>query len=45
MSLSIRENTFLNPEGIGRKLLNMLSPRVEADQAAIIGAELGLSRQ
>ncbi len=43
MTLSIRENTFLNPEGIGRKLLNMLSPRAEADQAAIIGAELGLS--
>ncbi len=43
MSLSIRENTFLNPDGIGRKLLNMLSPRVEAEQAAIIGAELGLS--
>ncbi|APX14138.1 sugar ABC transporter ATP-binding protein [Tateyamaria omphalii] len=43
MSLTIRENTFLNPDGIGRKLLNMLSSRVEADQAAVIGAELGLS--
>ena len=43
MSLSIRENTFLNPDGIGRKLLSMLSPRTEAEQAAIIGAELGLS--
>ncbi|WP_300020037.1 sugar ABC transporter ATP-binding protein [uncultured Roseobacter sp.] len=43
MSLTIRENTFLNPEGIGRKLLNLLSPKTEADQAAIIGAELGLS--
>lgn len=43
MSLSIRENTFLNPKGIGRSLLNLLSPRTEADQAAIIGAELGLS--
>ncbi|MFA3917411.1 sugar ABC transporter ATP-binding protein [Ruegeria hyattellae] len=43
MSLTIRENTFLNPEGIGRKLLNLLSPKVEAGQAAIIGAELGLS--
>ncbi|MEM0946081.1 MAG: sugar ABC transporter ATP-binding protein [Pseudomonadota bacterium] len=43
MSLSIRENTFLNPEGIGRKLLDILSPRTEADQAAIIGAELSLS--
>ncbi len=43
MSLSIRENTFLNPEGFGRKLMSFLSPRTEADQAAIIGAELGLS--
>ena len=43
MNLSIRENTFLNPEGIGRTLLSLLSPRTEADQAALIGAELGLS--
>ncbi len=43
MSLTIRENTFLNPEGVGRKLLNMLSPRVEAEQATVVGAELGLS--
>jgi len=43
MSLSIRENTFLNPNGIGRRLLNVLSPKVEAEQASIIGAELGLS--
>ena len=43
MNLTIRENTFLNPEGIGRKLLSMLSPKTESDQAAIIGAELGLS--
>lgn len=43
MNLSIRENTFLNPGGIGRHILNMLSPRTEAEQASIIGAELGLS--
>lgn len=43
MTLTIRENTFLNPEGMGRRLLDLLSPRTEADQAAIIGAELGLS--
>ncbi|MEO1292967.1 MAG: sugar ABC transporter ATP-binding protein [Pseudomonadota bacterium] len=43
MSLSIRENTFLNPWGVGRRFLDMLAPRTEADQAAIIGAELGLS--
>lgn len=43
MNLTIRENTFLNPEGMGRPLLDFLAPRIEADQAAIIGAELGLS--
>ena len=43
MSLSIRENTFLNPAGIGRGLLNLLRPQREADQAAKIGADLGLS--
>jgi ribose transport system ATP-binding protein len=43
MSLSIRENTFLNPDAIGRKLFSLLSPNKEADQAAEIGAELGLS--
>ena len=43
MNLSICENTFLNPDGVGRKLLSFLKPRTEADQAAIIGAELGLS--
>lgn len=43
MTLTIRENTFLNPGGIGRKILNILSPRTEAEQAGAIGAELGLS--
>ena len=43
MSLTIRENTFLNPDGIGRKLFDLLSPKKEAEQAAIIGADLGLS--
>ncbi|MEM9433165.1 MAG: sugar ABC transporter ATP-binding protein [Pseudomonadota bacterium] len=43
MSLTIRENTFLNPGGLGRKLLSLLSPQTEGDQAAIIGAGLGLS--
>ena len=43
MSLTIRENTFLNPESIGRKLLSLLSPKTESDRATIIGAELGLS--
>ena len=43
MSLSIRENTFLNPEGMGRRLLDILTPGREADQAAKIGDSLGLS--
>ena len=43
MSLSIRENTFLNPDGVGRKLLNLLTPGVEAKRAATIGDSLGLS--
>ena len=43
MGLTIRENTFLNPEGIGRKLLNVLTPQKEGEQAAMIGADLGLS--
>ncbi len=43
LSLTIRENTFLNPEGFGRKLFQLLSPKTEAEQAAIIGAELGLT--
>jgi len=43
MNLTIRENTFLNPGGIGRAVMNLLSPRTEAEQASIIGAELGLS--
>jgi ribose transport system ATP-binding protein len=43
MSLTIRENTFLNPQGTGRKLLSLRAPATEADQAALIGTELGLS--
>ena len=43
MNLSIRENTFLNPGGIGRKILDFLTPGVEADQAEEIGSNLGLS--
>jgi ribose transport system ATP-binding protein len=43
MSLTIRENTFLNPDGVGRRLLSFLAPSTEARQAATIGAELGLS--
>ncbi|MEM7463049.1 MAG: sugar ABC transporter ATP-binding protein [Pseudomonadota bacterium] len=43
MNLTIRENTFLNPAGIGRGIFNLLSPDKEAGQAAKIGSELGLS--
>ena len=43
MSMTIRENTFLNPSGVGRKLLSFLTPSKEASQAAKIGHELGLS--
>ena len=40
--LSIRENTFINPGAIGRKMLSLLSPRKEARQAVEIGAGVGL---
>lgn len=43
LSLTIRENTFLNPRGIGRGFLDLLAPGTEAGQAAIVGAELGLT--
>ena len=40
--LSIRENMFLNPGALGRKLLALLSPRAEAEKAQAIGAQVGL---
>ncbi len=40
--LSIRENTYLNPNAIGRRLLSLLSPRKEAEKARAVGAEVGL---
>jgi ribose transport system ATP-binding protein len=40
--LSIRENTFVNPGAIGRKMLSLLSPRREARNASEIGARVGL---
>ena len=42
LSLTIRENTFLNPSAIGRTLLSFLSPRQEAEQAHAIGVDVGL---
>jgi ribose transport system ATP-binding protein len=41
-SLSIRENTFLNPLAIGRNIMSVLSPSAEAERAQAIGAEVGL---
>jgi ribose transport system ATP-binding protein len=40
--LTLRENTFVNPGAIGRKLKSFLSPRAEAAQARAIGADVGL---
>ncbi len=40
--LSIRENTFLNPGAIGRRLFHLLSPGVEAGRAARVGETVGL---
>ncbi len=42
LSLSVRENTFLNPAAVGRGLFSFLSPRREADDAAAIGQRVGL---
>jgi ribose transport system ATP-binding protein len=41
-SLSIRENTFINPLAIGRRLFSVLSPSAEAEMAAGIGRDVGL---
>ena len=42
LSLSIRENTFLNPWSIGRTLMSFMSPSNEAEQARAIGDSVGL---
>lgn len=42
MSLSLRENTFINPSATGRKLFSFLSPMREAEQAHAIGETVGL---
>ena len=42
LSLSVRENTFLNPFAIGRGMMSFLAPRREAEQALAIGVEMGL---
>lgn len=43
MSLTIRENTFLNPAAVGRSLMSILSPGKEARLAERIGADVALS--
>lgn len=42
MSLSLRENTFINPGASGRSLFSFLSPAREAEKARVIGASVGL---
>ena len=42
LSLSVRENMFLNPWAIGRALSSLLSPSAEAQHALGIGHEVGL---
>jgi ribose transport system ATP-binding protein len=42
LSLSVRENMFINPFAMGRTLLSFLSPAAEAEQALSIGNDVGL---
>ena len=42
LSLSVRENMFLNPWSIGRTLMSFLTPSAEAEQALGIGLSVGL---
>ena len=42
MSLSVRENMFINPFAIGRHLMSLLLPSAEAETAAAIGRDVGL---
>jgi ribose transport system ATP-binding protein len=42
LSLSVRENMFLNPLAIGRRLMSVLSPAAEAENSREIGVDVGL---
>ncbi len=42
LSLSVRENMYLNPFSIGRTLMSFLSPQQEAENARAIGVDVGL---
>lgn len=41
-SLTVRENTYLNPAAAGRRLTDILSPRREAERAAEVGLSVNL---
>lgn len=43
LSLTIRENTFLNPEATGRGLFSIMSPNAETKMAEEIGRSVALS--
>jgi ribose transport system ATP-binding protein len=43
MSLTIRENTFLNPNTMGRKILSFMRPKTETKLAHAIGEGVALS--
>ncbi len=42
LSLSIRENTFINPGASGRGLFSLLTPRKESERAREVGGHVGL---
>ena len=42
LSLSIRENMYMNPGASGRSLFSFMSPNVEAEKTRIAGRTLGL---
>ncbi len=42
-ALSIRENTYINPEATGRSLFSFMGAQKEADLSAKLGTALGLS--
>ena len=42
LSLSVRENMFINPFSIGRSLMSVLSPSNESENARSIGFDVGL---
>ncbi len=42
IGLEVRENLFVNPAALGRRMLHVLAPRREAEAARKIGARVGL---